>query len=891
MWFTKNVQEVTNELKTSPHDGLTQQEAEERLKKEGRNEFTENQKPTVLKLIWEQINSILIYILIAAAVISAVVGEIADAIIIFIVILLNAVIGVIQESKAEKSLEALKKMSTPKAVVKRDNVVQEIPSEELVPGDLVLIDAGRYIPADIRLTETANLKIEESSLTGESLPVDKEENWTGEPDTPLANQQNMAFMSTLSTYGRGEGVVVGTGMQTEIGKIAGMLNKQEKEMTPLQRKLASLGKFLGIAAIAISCIIFFIGYLQGREVLEMFLISVSLAVAAIPEGLPAIVTIVLALGVQRMIKRNAIIRKLPAVETLGAVSVICSDKTGTLTQNKMTVTHFYANGAYEKWEPEAIQQSSTDTSKQLFLHAMVLCNDAVVTEEKEAGDPTEIALVRAGLQVNKDKRELEQTYERMYEIPFDSERKMMSTVYQVDEDLTLFAKGATESLLPRASHVHVNGEDVPITKQHIQHIHEAVDSMAKEALRVLAIAYKPLPSDVTLEPSIEDKDLVLLGLVGMIDPPREEAKDSIQQCKHAGIKTVMITGDNPKTALAIGKQLGMVDHHDEVMTGQQLEQINDEVLQEKCKTMHIFARVSPEHKVRIVQALRAEGHIVSMTGDGVNDAPSLKQADVGVAMGQSGTDVAKGAADIVLTDDNFSTIVSAVEEGRNIYQNIKKSVLFLLSCNFGEIVALFIAILLGWPAPLTAIHILWVNLITDTFPAIALGVDPDDPDAMKHHPRDPKENILSKKTGIYTVLNGTLIGLLTLIAFMEALRWQTGESTFFSIDFSALSDSQLIYAQTMAFITLSVSQLFHSLNLRHTRKSIFQVGWFSNKYLVGAIILGIGIQFVLVVTPIFNDIFNITLLSLQDWLFIIGLSAIMVVVNELAKLFYRVAKK
>jgi Ca2+-transporting ATPase len=879
MWFTKSHAEVIAELATHSETGLSSVEAAKRLVLEGPNEFTEDKKPSLFFLFFEQINSLLIYILIAAALISLVVGEYSDAVIIVIVILLNAIIGVIQEAKAEKALEELKKMTTPKAVVNRDGAIKEIPSEALVPGDIVLIDAGRFIPADLRLIQTANLKIEESSLTGESVPVDKEANWQGTDETPIGDQRNMVFMSTLSTYGRGIGVVTNTGMKTEIGKIAGMLGNKKRELTPLQVKLAELGKIVGIGAVLISTVIFLIGFFQGRVALDMFLIAVSLSVAAIPEGLPAIVTIVLALGVQRMIKRQAVVRKLPAVETLGAVSVICSDKTGTLTQNKMTVTKVFVNGRYAP----LTSITGKDNNEGLFFKAMALCNDAIVTKEEQSGDPTEIALVAAAIKLGFNKQDLDKNYQRIFEIPFDSERKMMTTVHKHQDRYFVMVKGALESILPLTSHIIDEGEKVSFSSTKSANLIAQANVMSAEALRVLAVAYKEIAAVSDFSKAHLESDLILLGLTGMIDPPREEVKASIAQCKSAGIRTVMITGDHQKTALAIAKELGIASEETETITGPEINSLSENELNDKVKKILVYARVSPEHKVRIVKALKSNGEITSMTGDGVNDAPSLQQADVGVAMGLSGTDVAKGAADIVLTDDNFATIVAAVEEGRNIYQNIKKSILFLLSCNLGEIITLFFAILLGWPAPLTAVHILWVNLITDTLPAISLGLDPDDPDVMKEQPRSIKESIFAHGSGAFTVINGLLIGLITLFAFIAGLYVYTGAESIFMIDFKNIPANALIHAQTMAFITLSVSQLFHSLNLRHNLKSIFQVGLFTNKFLLVSILLGICIQVAIVNIPFFNKIFEIYVLTMKDWLLVLALSLLPVIVNELWK--------
>ena len=876
-WYSKDTNVVIEELETDVSNGLSTREAKERLAKYGPNQFEEGEKTSIWKMLWEQINSVLIWILLVAAVISAFLGEITDAIIILLVVALNAVIGIVQESKAEKALEELKKMSSPKAVVRRDGEIKEIPTEEVVPGDIVLIDAGRSIPADVRLIETANLQIEESALTGESVPVTKEANWKAEGDVPLGDQINMAFMSTLSTYGRGVGVVTSTGMNTEIGKIAKMLGQQEKELTPLQQKLDQLGKILGILAIGICALIFIVGTLQGRDILDMFLMSISLAVAAIPEGMVAIVTIVLAIGMQIMSRRHAIVRKLPAVETLGSVSVICSDKTGTLTQNKMTVTKVYVNEKLQDTEDLKSDQGPVDQ----FVSGMALCSDAT----EASGDPTEIALVVMAKNYGFEKGKLDERFTRVFELPFDSDRKMMTTVHQDGDRYFSITKGALESLLPLTTSIYVKGGKRPFTEEDKKNIINASEAMSDQALRVLAVARRDDVTESDFNEELEG-NLTFLGLVGMIDPPRAEVKQSIEECKQAGITTVMITGDHQKTALAIARELGIASSLEQTMTGKELDEISDEELQRRVKIVRVFARVSPEHKVRIVKALKANGHIASMTGDGVNDAPSLKQADVGVAMGITGTDVAKGASDIVLTDDNFATIVAAVEQGRNIFQNIKKAILFLLSCNFGEITALFVGILLGLPAPLTAVQILWVNLITDTLPAIALGMDPDDPDVMKMKPRNPKESILHGSY-TYTILNGILIGLLTLFSFVIGLKIYTGADSIFHINYDLVTDDILNHAQAMAFITLSFSQLMHALNLRHFRKSIFQVGLFTNKYLIGAILVGILIQVALVYVPFLSELFEIHVLTGTDLLLLLAASVAPVVVNEIVKIFKR----
>lgn len=881
-WYSKTKDQTLIDLETNEQHGLTDEIVNERLKQYGFNELATKRKRTLWQRIFAQINDVLVYVLIIAALISAFVGEWADASIIALVVILNAVIGVVQESKAEQALEALKKMATPKAIVKRDGELKEIPSEHVVPGDIVMLDAGRYIPCDLRLIETANLKVEESALTGESVPVDKDAIYhpymQSDEQVPLGDQKNMAFMSTLVTYGRGIGVAVETGMNSQIGKIATLLHEADDDMTPLQKSLAQVGKYLGFVAVAICIVMFLIGFLQGRDTLEMFMTAISLAVAAIPEGLPAIVSIVLAIGVQRMIKQNVIIRKLPAVEALGSVTIICSDKTGTLTQNKMTVTHFYSDNTYDQLESLNVNNDA----QRLLLENMVLCNDASYNNDSQTGDPTEIALLVAGTTFNMQKDHLEKIHERVNELPFDSDRKMMSTVHTYDESYYSMTKGAIDKLLPRCTHIFKNGKIEVLTDADKDQILEAAGSMSQAALRVLSFAFKQYNSnDVDIDHL--EENLIFIGLVGMIDPPRTEVKDSITECKKAGIRTVMITGDHKDTAFAIAKELGIAEEISEIMIGTELDNISDIELANKIDRLHVFARVSPEHKVKIVKALRAKGNIVSMTGDGVNDAPSLKQADVGVAMGITGTDVAKGAADVVLTDDNFSSIVKAVEEGRNIYRNIKKSILFLLSCNFGEIITLFLAILLGWATPLRPIHILWVNLITDTLPALSLGVDPEDPDVMKEKPRHAKESLFSGSVP-FLIFNGVVIGLLTLIAFIAGAKFYTGDTHLFPLFPEQIDEDALLHAQTMAFVVLSFSQLIHSFNLRSRTKSIFSIGIFTNKYLVFSLLIGVLMQVCIISIPPLANVFGVHALTMRDWGFVLLLSIIPLVVNEIIKL-------
>ncbi len=866
MWYKKSKSEILKELDVDEKNGLSSNEALRRLEKYGKNKLVTKKKKTLFKQFLSQLKDIMIYILIIAAIISAFLGEISDALIILLVIVINAVIGVVQESKAEKALDALKELSTPKALVKRDGSLKEILSEDIVPGDIVIIDAGRYIPGDLRLIDTANLKIEESAFTGESVPSEKDASFLLDKEIPIGDQNNMAFMSTLATYGRGVGVVVGTGMNTEIGKIAKMIEQEENDETPLQKKLSELGKILGFLAVGICILIFIISFFQGRDLLEMFLTSISLAVAAIPEGLPAIVAIVLALGVQRMVKKNAIIRKLPAVETLGSVSIICSDKTGTLTQNKMTVTTVYTNDSYIKESDFNLN----DNESKLLVDCMVLCNDATYSEKSQTGDPTEIALLESPFKLNILKEKLEKEFKRIDEIPFDSDRKLMTTVNLVDEKKArVFTKGALDSILSICNKISINGKLLDFTKEYKAKVLENSNIMSDKALRVLAFAYKDISKENIVLDSLE-KDLVFIGMVGMIDPPRLEVKDSIKLCKSAGITPVMITGDHKNTAFAIANELGIAENISQAITGHEIDKFKEEEFNEKIIDYRVFARVSPEHKVKIVKAFKSHGNIVSMTGDGVNDAPSLKAADIGVAMGITGTDVSKGASDMILTDDNFSTIVSAVEEGRKIYLNIKKSIVFLLSCNLGEILTLFTAILLNWNSPLQPIHILWVNLITDSFPALALGVDKTKEDVMNNPPRNPKESIFVKSDKIQLIINGILIGGITLFAF------KLGERLY--------ADS-LIHAQTMAFVVLSVSQLFLSLSLRSNTKSAFSLGLFSNKYLVYSILLGIFLQVIIISISFIANIFKVTPLLLYDWIVVILVSLIPFAINEILKLF------
>jgi P-type Ca2+ transporter type 2C len=884
MWFSKSQQEVLKELNVDPSTGLTNEEAKTRLDKYGRNKLKGKPKKSLLSIFFAQLQDMLIYVLLGASLITLVIGEYVDAVIIILVILINAVIGVIQEYKAEKAIEALQQMTTPKSLVRRNGEVKEINSEEIVPGDIIIIDAGRFIPADLRLIESANLQIEESALTGESVASDKNADELFEdPKTPIGDKSNMAFMSTLATYGRGEGVVVATAMETEIGKIAKILDEDNNEMTPLQRRLDELGRILGFIAIGICVFIFIISLFQKRDLFEMFLTAISLAVAAIPEGLAAIVAIVLALGVTRMSKINAIVKKLPAVETLGSVNIICSDKTGTLTQNKMTVVkHYTLNNL--KDVPTTVENFQASEDEAELIKSFVLCSDATYENGEGTGDPTEIALIVLGDKYNLKKADLNSKYRRVAEKPFDSDRKLMSTLNEEERNYRVHTKGAIDNILKISSSALINGKVVPLTEEIKANFLKVAEEMSDAALRVLGAAFKD--TDSIISPDEMEKDLTVVGLVGMIDPPRLEVKDSIREAKLAGITPVMITGDHKNTAVAIAKELGIAESIDQSLTGAEIDELSDEEFSRRINDYRVFARVSPEHKVKIVKAYKAKGNIVSMTGDGVNDAPSLKFADIGVAMGITGTDVSKGASDMILTDDNFSTIVNAIEEGRNIYNNIKKAVIFLLSCNLGEVITVFISILFFWPVPLLPTQILWINLITDSLPAIALGVDPGDKDVMKKKPRNPKESFFAKGAGTRAIIGGTLIGILTLTAFYFGLS-EHG----YSLGSKNIPEEVLTYARTMSFVVLAASQLFYSLTMRNATKSIFQVGLFSNKYLIGAIVIGFILQLGVISIPFLANAFNVHNLNLRDWSLVIVFALIPLIVNEAIKLFMRTSDK
>lgn len=860
-------QEVLRELQVTEHVGLSTEEVIKRREQYGENRLKAKKQKSMVVRFFEQFKDVMILILLVAAVISFIVAfnghdkkEFFEPLLIVFIVVLNALLGVVQESKAEKALEALKSMSAPHARVVRNGRKEVVDALEIVPGDIILLEAGDFVPADARLLETASLKAEESALTGESVPSEKEEDKVIPGDAPIGDRVNMVYSGCSITYGRGRGVVVNTGMNTEMGKIANMLDAEENGATPLQLKLAKLGKYLGFLAIAICAIIFGIGILAKMPWIEIFMTSVSLAVSAIPEGLPAIVTIVLSLGVQRMVKRNAIIRSLPAVETLGSASIICSDKTGTLTQNRMTLVKAY-NAQSDHME--GITESNSEDIKKILLYATLCCDGSVVFEdgkEKHLGDPTETSIVYAALKNGMPKEELNKTYKRVAEIPFDSDRKLMSVINHMNGKYMVIVKGGMDTLSTRC----IQGN--------IEKAKEVTEEMSRDALRVLAVAYKEvdaIPVNITSE-EIES-GLTLLGLVGMIDPPREEAKEAVKICRKAGIKPVMITGDHVITASAIAKQLGILEENDEAITGTMLQAMTEEELAKRVRHIAVYARVSPEDKIRIVKAWQNQGEIVSMTGDGVNDAPALKAADIGCAMGITGTDVAKGAADMTLTDDNFATIVEAVKEGRGIYENIRKTVGFLLGTNIGEVITVFVAMLLWQQTPLLSMQLLWINLVTDSLPAIALGMEAVDPQVMNKKPRPKTEGIFAHGLGVRIVLQGIMFGILSLLAF------------FYGTGFDGRNGA-IETGRTMAFIVLSLSQVVHSFNMR-SNESIFKIGPFSNKVLSLAALTSLVLVVIIVFVPPLSYAFGLVKLTLNQYVVAIVLAFVPLVVLEVAKLF------
>lgn len=894
-WYTLATADVTEALQSDASQGLTQQEAERRLAKHGANKLAESKKKPLYTVFLDQFKDFMVVILFIATLISYFLGEYLDAITIIAIIIINGVLGFIQEARAERSLQALKELASPMARVMRDGHLSMMPASRLVPGDLVLLEAGDRVPADLRLITANRLEIEESALTGESLPVGKisrKLEHAVATQVPLGDQKNLGFMGTMVTGGTGSGIVVETGMNTEIGKIAHLMNTAEEVETPLQVRLEQMGKLLVVVAILLTIVVIVAGIWHGHELFTMFLAGVSLAVAAIPEGLPAIVTVALALGVQRMIRRNAIVRKLPSVETLGCASVICSDKTGTLTQNKMTVTHvWHSDTMYEVsgsgYDPQGSfhQQGKTvsvarDGALSQILRIADRCNNARLTSEEQSarkllgmgkttrtwhivGDPTEGALkVLAAKAQNGsvERGKNGQQSDRVEEFPFDSDRKMMSVVEKgSDGTFTLLSKGAVESVLSRSTHILWKGELQPLSATLRHQVLDQTERMAARALRVLAFGYRQLqgyrPGQAI---GVMENHLVFVGLVGMIDPPREEVRPAIELCHQAGIKTVMITGDHKVTAEAIARQIGMMRGYGEVLEGRELDHMSDAQLEEFADRISVYARVSPEHKLRIVRALQSKGHVVAMTGDGVNDAPAIKTSDIGIAMGITGTDVTKEAADLVLRDDNFATIVSAVEEGRNIYDNIRKFIRYLLASNVGEILVMFFAMLLGLPLPLVPIQILWVNLVTDGLPAMALGVDPAERDTMYQKPRNKNENIFSRGLGWKIISRGFLIGAMTLLAFWLTLKENPDD---------------LVHAQTVAFVTLVMAQLIHVFDCR-SQYSVFHRNIFENKYLVWAVVSSLVLVLGVVYIDSLQPIFKTTDLNVRDWALILVTSGI-----------------
>lgn len=848
-------------------DGLSAAEAEKRLAKYGPNELKAKKKKTPFFMFLDQFKDFMILILIGAAIVAGIIGELTDTLVIIAIVIANAVIGFIQEYRAERAIEALKQMAAPMANVIRDGSVHSVNSKVIVPGDIVLLEAGTIVPVDMRIIESAQLRIDEAALTGESVPVEKAVCELSDPGLSIGDRTNMVYKGTIVTYGRGSGIAVSTGMETELGKIASMLQDEAEVRTPLQKRLTVFGKNLAIAILFICAIVFGIGLLRGEKPLLMLLTSISLAVAAIPEALPAVITISLALGAKKMVKKNALIRKLPAVETLGSVTYICSDKTGTLTYNRMTVEELYTDGRLIKAGDKAARGLT------YFMTGIALNNDSQENAEGAfIGDPTEVALCRVAMEHEYHRGKLETEFPRVGEVPFDSDRKSMTTIHrQSDGSYLSFTKGAPDILIEKASSVWSDGKPAEIRRPDLL---AANEEMAARGLRVLCIAMKKWDSmpDVCRVDAVEN-DLIILGLVGMMDPPRDEAKEAVALCKSAGIKPVMITGDHPVTASAIAKRIGILDENDGIMTGAALAGLSDEEFATKVEHIRAYARVAPEQKLKIVKALQERHQFVAMTGDGVNDAPALKRSDIGVAMGITGTDVSKEAAHMILLDDNFSTIVQAVKEGRKIYDNIRKFIRYLLTTNTGEIMTIFFAQLLGFPIPLLPIHILWINLVTDSLPALALSVEPAEDDVMRRPPRNPKESIFSHGLGIQTIWAGAFMAFLVLAVQYVSIKTNTGEW------------------QTMVFTVLCFTQLANALAIRSDRKSLFKQGLFSNKSLLGAVLLSILMQLAVIYIVPLNAIFRTQPLSIAELLLCIGISSLVFFAVEAEKLIYRIAER
>ena len=864
LWFTKSPAETLSELETNQTSGLTSQEAEKRLEKYGPNALEGGKKESLIVRFLKQMKDPMIIVLLAAAVLSLIASRGHDwieAVIILVIVVVNAIISISQESSAEKALEALQKMSAPLAKVIRNGEIIRLETDKLVPGDIIVLEAGDLVPADARILECANLKADEAAMTGESVPVSKQAIDHLPEETVLGDRKNMVISSTVITNGRATCVVTATGMETEVGRIAKMLTNEDDGDTPLQRKMGEISKTLSFICLGVCVVMFVVGILYGKALLDMFMEAVSLAVAAIPEGLPAVVTIVLALGTQRMVKHNAIVKKLPAVETLGCAGVICSDKTGTLTMNKMTVTQVWSRG---------------DAHRAEALTITSLCNDTVLTYDengnpKTAGDPTETAFVDAAFKDGLDKNKLEAEMPRVAELPFDSDRKLMSTVHPVNGKLRVMVKGAPDVLLSRCTHI-LDGSPVAITDAHKAEVLEANAAMAEKALRVLSAAYKDVDALPEGELTTENLEcgLTFVGLVGMIDPPRMEVKQAVAECYGAGIRPVMITGDHKLTAVAIAKELDIFRDGDLAITGEDLDFMPQELLEQDVDKFAVYARVSPEHKMRIVKAWQSKGMVVAMTGDGVNDAPALKAADIGCAMGITGTDVAKGAAEMILTDDNFATIVAAVEQGRGIYANIKKAIHYLLSCNIGEIIAIFFATLLHkiFPdVPLMPVQLLWLNLVTDSLPALALGMEPVEHSVMQQKPRSAKESLFTKGFTIRLCWQGAMVGILTLAAY--------------AIGYHGFKNPAA--ANTMAFATLTFSQLFHAFDVRSEDQSIFKLGITTNPAMNKAFLVGLVLQLIVLLVPFVMSIFEVVYLNAWEYLAVLVLSLIPVIVSEIEK--------
>lgn len=908
-WHTLEAKDIAELLETQPVEGLSSSEAQERLQKTGPNELKEAPRAGFLQMVLDQFNNFIVIILILASIVSAFLGDYVEAVAILTIVVLNAILGVVQEQRAEEALAALRRLAAPEADVIRDGHRITIPARELVPGDMVILESGNYVPADMRLLETANLRIEEASLTGESEAVEKDANIILRQDVPLGDRRNTAFSGTLVAYGRGRGITVSTGMNTQIGMIAAMLQSVKEEETPLQRKLDQLGRTLGLAVLAISGLVFIAGWIQNFEPSEMFLVAVSLAVAAVPEGLPAVVTITLAIGMREMINRHALIRKLASVETLGSTTVICSDKTGTLTQNQMTVTQLWVDGvafnvsaksgstkAIYKVDGNEVDLSDYPASTTA-LWVAALVNDAELEVEdgvapgsdirmRAVGDPTEAALVIAAAMAGALRPELEQAYPRIHEIPFDSSRKRMTTVHKIrqprPEDASPFydeslkewevagTKGAPDVILDLCSHYQcMDDTRKPLSPEMRERIIKSNDEMSQQALRVLAVAYRVEEKEFDdEEPELVERQLIFVGLIGMIDPARPEVKSAIETARSAGIRTIMITGDYSNTARAIAEEIGLMEPGHQVLTGNDLEKMSDAQLRDRVGTTDVYARVSPQHKVRIVDALKSNDHVVAMTGDGVNDAPALKRADIGVAMGITGTDVAKETADMVLTDDNYASIVAAVEQGRVIYSNIRKFVYYLLSCNVAEIVVIFTAIMAGLPSPLTAIQILWLNLVTDGAPALALGAEKGDPDIMLQKPRPPKEPIINRlmQTGI--LIQTIAIAGVTLSAYLIGRSLYPGDQAI---------------SATMAFTTLSFSELVRAFTSRSERYPILRLGLLGNKWMLYAVVSSLVLLLLVIYVPFLQPIFDTAPLAWEQWRIILPLLFVPAIVAEIYK--------